>query len=80
MRNIREKAFKLLREKRVKKDLETELRIHFSVKGETEEHGVIYDKIKKNWSCDCKYFSLHRRVCSHILASKLLLWGPEKEY
>ena len=72
MEEIRKKAFKLLRENRVRKDFETELRIHFSVKGETEEHDVIYDKIKKQWSCDCKYFSLHQKECSHILACKLL--------
>ena len=73
MQKIREKAFKLLRENRVKKELETELRIHFLVKGETEDHDVIFDKVKKSWNCDCTFFSLHRKMCSHILASKLLL-------
>jgi len=73
MQKIREKAFKLLRENRVKKELETELRIHFFVKGETEDHDVIFDKVKKSWSCDCKYFSLHQKECSHILSCKLFL-------
>ena len=73
MQEIRKKAFKLLRENRVKKELETELRIHFFVKGETEDHDVIFDKVKKSWSCDCRYFSLHQKECSHILACKLFL-------
>jgi hypothetical protein len=79
MQKTREKAFKLLRERRVKKDLETDLRIHFSVKGETEMHGVIFDKIKNAWSCDCRYFSLHQKECSHILSCILLLKKLEKK-
>ena len=73
MRKIREKAFKLLRENRVKKELETNLRIHFAVEGETEVHDVIFDKVRKIWSCDCRYFALHQKECSHILACKLFI-------
>ena len=73
MEKIREKAFKLLRENRVKKEFETELRIHFSVKGETDLHSVIFDKTKNDWNCDCSYFALKEKECSHILACKLFL-------
>jgi hypothetical protein len=70
---IRKKGLKLLRQERIKKDVETEKRIHFLVKGETEEHIVIYDKILDRWSCDCRYFALKERTCSHIYGSKIFL-------
>ncbi|MEM5820786.1 MAG: hypothetical protein QXP34_00485 [Candidatus Aenigmatarchaeota archaeon] len=72
------KARKLLREGRVSKDFENELRIHFTVKGYEDIHYVIYDKIKDEFSCDCKWFSLKKEECSHILACKMLL-ESEKE-
>jgi hypothetical protein len=66
------KVRRLVRENRVKIDFETEARIHFTVKG-SEEHYVIYDKIKNEFSCDCKWFALKKQECSHILACKLYL-------
>lgn len=70
---VRKKAQLLVKEGRVKKELETDKRIHFKVKGETEEHSVIYDKEKDEYSCDCKYFSLKQKECSHILGCKIML-------
>ena len=67
------KARILLREGRVKKDVETAKRIHFRVIGDTEEHFVVYDKEKKKWFCDCKYMSLKGEECSHVIACKLFL-------
>ena len=61
----------LFRDGKVKRELETDKRIHFSVEGETETHSVIYDKKKDSWSCDCKWSSLKRSICSHIVAAKL---------
>jgi hypothetical protein len=72
-KEVREKALRILREGKVKKDIETEKRIHFTVQGETETHSVIYDKIKKEWSCDCMYLTLREKTCSHILAAQLFL-------
>ncbi|MCS7123311.1 MAG: hypothetical protein RMJ17_01920 [Candidatus Aenigmarchaeota archaeon] len=66
------KAYKLLREDKVKKDLETGKRIYFVVKS-TEEYSVFFDKEKDKWFCDCKYFSLKLKECSHIIACKLYL-------
>lgn len=65
---IKAKAEQLVQEKRVKKDLETDRRIHFSVQGTSEVHSVIYDKDKDDWTCDCSYNSLKNKICSHIIA------------
>ncbi|MEM5836489.1 MAG: hypothetical protein QW451_01080 [Candidatus Aenigmatarchaeota archaeon] len=72
------KARKLLRENRVKKEIESEKRIHFKVKGETEDHFVIFDKLKGKFSCDCPYFTLKEKECSHIKAAKILLKNQDK--
>ena len=66
------KARRLVREGKVKIDFENEARIHFSVIG-NETHYVIYDKIKDSYTCDCKWFSLKGKECSHILAAKMYL-------
>jgi len=67
------KGYWLFKQKKVKKDLETDKRTHFIVKGENKEHFVIFNKEKKDFSCDCEYFSLHLKPCSHIIASKFYL-------
>lgn len=69
---IKAKAEQLIQEKKVKKELETDRRIHFSVAGTDENHSVIFDKIKNKWSCDCSYNTLKRKICSHIVASQNL--------
>jgi len=71
-KEIKKKGIKLFKEGKVKKEIETEKRIHFKVIGYTEEHDVIFDKQKNKFECDCKYFTLSRKKCSHILASKLM--------
>lgn len=70
---IRAKAEKLLQEGKVKKELETAKRIHFSVVGTDENHSVIFDKTKNEFTCDCKYSSLYKRPCSHIVSVQILL-------
>lgn len=72
-KEVEMKAKKLLREGKIKKEIETERRIHFKVQGETEEHSVIFDKIEKKFLCDCPYFTLKEKYCSHIEAVKLFL-------
>jgi hypothetical protein len=57
----------------VKKEIETHKRIHFSVVGTEETHSVIYDKEKNEWTCDCRYSTLHNKTCSHIVASQKIL-------
>jgi hypothetical protein len=70
---IKIKAKKLLEEGKVKKEIETDKRIHFKVEGETEEHSVIFDKEKNKFSCDCPYFTLKEKYCSHVEAVRLFL-------
>lgn len=44
----------------------------FKVKGDTDNHDVIYRDGK--WMCDCEWNTIHPdNPCSHILASKMLL-------
>lgn len=75
---IEKKGFWLFKSGRVKLDFETEKRIYFTVKGETETHSVIFDKTTKKFSCDCKWFSLKENECSHIFAVKLFLKQLER--
>lgn len=72
-RETERKGYLLFKQKRVRVELETEKRIHLKVRGETEEHCIIFDKEKNEFSCDCQFFALKQRTCSHIIASKLLL-------
>lgn len=68
---IKQKAQILLERGKVLKDIDTEKRIYFIVEGESEKHSVIFEKEKKEFKCDCKFNSLHRRKCSHIIACML---------
>lgn len=70
-KEIREKGMRLFRTGCVKKELDTDRRTYFSVRGETETHSVIFDKTRNEWSCDCKFSSMKNRECSHIYACKL---------
>jgi len=72
----RRKGYWLFRNGKVRKELETEKRIHFTVNTDSKKHSIIYDKMKNEWSCDCPYYSLKFRDCSHIIACRLFL---EKE-
>jgi hypothetical protein len=77
-RKTERKAYWLFKQGNVKKELETDKRIHFLVKSEDEKHFVIFDKVKREFTCDCYYFSLHQKDCSHILASKMWLENKEE--
>lgn len=70
-KDIRVKGLHLFKTGKIKKEIETNKRIHFKVFGETEEHSVIFDKEKNKWFCDCRYFALKQKECSHIFASRL---------
>ena len=70
-KNVREKGIRLFRGCRVKKELDTNRRAHFVVRGETEMYSVIFDKARDAWSCECKFNSIKGRECSHIYACKL---------
>jgi hypothetical protein len=78
LKEIEKKARKLFREGRVRLDFESEKRIYFTVYSR-DVHSVIYDKERNEFKCDCKYFSVKQRECSHIKACKLLLKDLEKK-
>jgi len=65
------KGYWLFKGNMVKKELETDKRIHFTVKSEMKNHSVIFDKEKNEWICDCEFWSLKFQPCSHIHASQL---------
>ena len=71
-KEIELKAAELVRQGKVKKEIETGKRIHFRVKGETEEHFVIFDKTKSSFACDCRYFTLQGKECSHIVSARMV--------
>jgi uncharacterized Zn finger protein len=71
--DVKFKAKKLFEEGKVNKEIETDKRIHFKVQGGTEEHSVIFNKVEDSFSCDCPYFTLKEKCCSHIEAVRLFL-------
>ncbi len=71
-KSILEKGRKLVEEGRVSKDVDSDRRTHFNVAGDTEEHIVIYDKVKGTWDCDCNFSTLKHKSCSHIVGCKIL--------
>jgi hypothetical protein len=75
---IEKKAKKIFREGRVRLDFKSEKRIYFTVYSR-EIHSVIFDKEKNEFKCDCKYFSVKQKECSHIKACKLLLKDLQKK-
>ncbi len=61
--------------KTVKLDYKTGKHISFTVEGE-EKHSVMYFGEKtedKRWQCDCKWYTLQNRVCSHIIAVNIAI-------
>jgi hypothetical protein len=66
------KGRKLFKEGRVRLDFESEKRIYFTVYSR-DVHSVIYGKEKSEFKCDCKYFSVKQKECSHIKACKLFI-------
>lgn len=72
LKKIYLKARRLVKENRVRLDFETSKRIYFTVYSR-EVHSVIYEKNEKKFFCDCKYFSVKGRECSHILACKIYM-------
>jgi len=72
VKDVEIKARKLLKEGKVRVDFESEKRIYFSVHSR-EVHSVILEKDSGEFKCDCKYFSVKQKECSHIIACRLLL-------
>jgi len=70
---IKAKGEILARDGKVRKEMETEKRIYFEVSGETDKHSVIFDKKKNKYECDCRFFALRQKECSHIAAVQFFL-------
>lgn len=64
------KGYWMFKQGKVKKVMETSKRIYFKIDGE-REHSVIFDKTKKEYMCDCKFWSLKFKPCSHIYACRM---------
>ncbi len=64
-----EKAERLLREGAVTLDREAGGSVYFAAGG----HDIIYRLAQKKWMCDCEFFSVKTKYCSHILAVHLFL-------
>ena len=47
-------------------------RLHFTVLT-NKKHYVFYDRMKNRWHCDCNYYTVQGKLCSHIIASKFYL-------
>jgi len=69
---VKRKGARMFAEGKVRKELDAERRAYFAVQGETEQHSVVFDKTRNEWSCDCKFSSMKNRECSHIYACKLV--------
>lgn len=74
---VKRKAAKLFAGGRVRKQMDTDRRAYFEVRGETEKHSVVFDKTRNAWSCDCKFSSMMDRECSHIAACKMSEKNPK---
>lgn len=72
IKEIYKKAKKLVKENRIRLDFQTSKRIYFTVYSR-EVHSVIYEKDNRKFVCDCKYFSVKSRECSHIIACKIYM-------
>ncbi len=60
----------------VKVDYVTGKHISFIVDGEDSKHNVMYFVEKtgeKRWQCDCKWYTLQSKTCSHIIAVNLAI-------
>ncbi len=60
----------------VKIDYKTEKHVSFLVNGDESVHNVMYfdeKKYDKKWQCDCKWYTLQDKLCSHIIAVNLAL-------
>lgn len=69
----KKKGYWIFKDGKVIKDIENQKRIYFIVKGDQKNHSVIFDKTKGTYTCDCEFFSLKLKHCSHIYAVKLFI-------
>jgi len=68
--NKKDKAMQLFKENKVKL-LSINRNIILEVQGSTQKHLVIFSE--KGCSCDCTYWTLTGKLCSHILAAIIFL-------
>jgi len=54
---------------KVVKETETKRTVYYHVPGTEEVHNVRYNKRQNEWTCDCRFFAVTMKPCSHILAA-----------
>ncbi len=62
--------------KTVKIDYETSKHVSFIIEGDESQHSVMYFAEKsgsKRWQCDCKWYTLQNKTCSHIIAANIAI-------
>lgn len=67
---------------KVKIDYGTAKHVSFIVDGDESKHNVMYFVEKfgdKQWQCDCKWYALQNKICSHIIAVNLALKNGKVE-
>lgn len=68
-RPVVDKALRLFGDGAVTLDREAGGGVYFAVMG----HDIIYRLDRKRWMCDCEFFSVKAKYCSHILAVHIFL-------
>lgn len=68
-----DKARLLKDEERVEFEGQMGSSLYFKVLSGEKEHQVIFRGPTKQWLCDCQYFVMKAKSCSHVLACKLIL-------
>lgn len=61
---------------KVSLDYQTVKHTGFIVDGDDSTHSVMYFSEKlgeKRWQCDCKWYTLHNKTCSHIIAVNIAI-------
>jgi len=65
------KAKKLIKNKDLQLNFLVNKKAYFKVKN----YSILIDLRNKKFICDCNYFILRKKYCSHILASLFYLFG-----
>lgn len=73
---LQKKAERILNEKRISITYRNGTNVHFKIDGK-DEHSVIRNR--KGYICDCYYFSIMCKPCSHIKAAKMMMNEDETQ-
>ena len=74
-----EKARKLKETQNVSFEGQMGSSLYFKVRSGDREYQVIFRGPQKQWLCDCQYFVMKAKTCSHVIACKLWLKEHDKK-